>query len=86
MPLADNSQQPDGTWARAGALITVVSKESALLGLPLVEEEVAVEGNHSTMTKFSSRNNASYAMALGSLLRFEKEAKAVVERHFCSGT
>ena len=86
MPQADSAQDPDGSWARTGALITVVSKELALLGLPLVEEEVAVDGNHSTMTKFSSRNNAGYAMALGSLLRFEEEAKAVVERHFYSGT
>ena len=85
MPLADSAQQPDGTWARAGPRITVVSRESALLGLPLVEEEVAVDGNHSTMTKFSSRNNVGYAMALGSLHRFQEEAKVVVERHFCSG-
>ena len=86
MSQANSDQQPDGTWARSGALITVVSKESALLGLPLVEEDVAVEGNHSTMVKFSSRNNAGYAKALGSLHIFEKQAKSVVERHFSSGT
>ena len=87
MPLADGSQQPNGTWARVGEYITVVSKETALLGLPqAVEEEVAVEGNHSTMVKFSSRNDADYIKALGSLHRFEKEAKAAVEMHFCSGT
>ena len=50
-----------------------------------MEEEVAAEGNHSTMVKFSSRNNAIYTKALGSLHRFEKEAKAVVERRFYSG-
>ena len=87
MPLADSAQQSNGTWARTGGYITVVSKETALLGLPqAVEEEVAVEGNHSTMVKFSSRNDAGYTKALGSLHRFEKEAKAVVEMHFCSGT
>ena len=85
MTLADGSQQPDGTWARTGRHITVVSKESALLGLPYVEEEVAVEGNHSTMVKFSSQNNADYMKVLGSLHRFEKEATAVAEPHFCSG-
>ena len=85
MPLADSTQQRDGTWARAGEYTTIVSKYSALLGLPLVEEEVAVEGNHSTMVKFSSRSNAGYAKALGTLHRFEKEAKSVVERNFRSG-
>ena len=49
-----------------------------------MEEGVAVEGNHSTMVKFSSRN-ADYTKALGYLHRFEAEAKAVVESHFCSG-
>ena len=85
MPLADGAQKPDGTWDRTGEYVTVVSKDSALLGLPQVEEEVAVEGNHSTMVKFSSRN-ADYTKTLDSLNRFEKEAKAVVERRFCSGT
>ena len=85
MSQADGAQQPDGTWARSGAYITVVSKDSALLGLPQVEEEVAVEGNHSTMVKFSSRD-ADYTKTLDSLNRFEKEAKAVVERRFRSGT
>ena len=86
-PLANRAQQPDGTWARAGENITVVSQDSALLELPSnVEERMAVEGNHSTMVKFSTRNNANYTKALGFLHRFEKEAKAVVERQFCSGT
>ena len=85
MLLADGVQQPDGTWARTGENISVVSKDSALLGLPHVEEEVAVEGNHSTMVKFSSLNNADYMKVLSSLRRFEKEAKAVVESHSCSG-
>ena len=85
MPLANGSQQSDGTWARTGGHITVVSKESAHLGLPRVEEVVAVEGNHSTMVKFSSRNNAGYMKALDLLHRFEEEAKAAVGRHFCSG-
>ena len=67
--------------------MTVVCRDSALLGLPqTVEEGIAVESNHSTMVKFSSRNNAGYIKALGSLLRFEKEAKAGGERHLCSGT
>ena len=79
-------QQPNGTWARTGEYITLVSKESALLGLPqTMEEKVAAGGNHSTMVKFSSRNNPDYTKALDSLYRFEKEAKAVVERRFCSG-
>ena len=87
MTLADGAQRPDGTWARTGGYITVVSKDSSLLGLPQATEEgVAVEGNHSTMVKFSSRNNADYTQALGSLHRFEKEAKAAVERQFRSGT
>ena len=87
MSLADDDQQPNGTWARTGEYITVVSKESALLELPpAVEERMAVEGNHSTMVKFSNRNDGGYIKALGSLRRFEKDAKAVVERHFCSGT
>ena len=85
MPLADVVQQPDGTWARTGEHITVVSKDSALLGLPQVEERVAVEGNHSTMVKFGIRN-VDYTKALGFLHRFENEAKAVIEKRFCSGT
>ena len=44
------------------------------------------EGNHSTMVKFSSRGNVDYTKALDSLYRFEKEARAVVERQFRSGT
>ena len=41
-PLADSAQQPDRTWARTGEYITLVSKDSALLGLPqAVEERVA---------------------------------------------
>ena len=58
------------------------------MGLPrAVEERVAAGGDHSTMVKFSSRNNPGYTKALDSLYRFEEEAKAVVEpkRHFCSG-
>ena len=87
MPLADGVQKPDGAWARTGGYITVVSGDSAFLGLPqAIEEEVAAEGNHSTMVKFSNRNNASYIKALDSLHRFKKEAKAIVEMHFCSGT
>ena len=85
MTLANGAQQHDGTWARTGEYITVVNRDSALLGLPQVEERVAVEGNHSTMVKFSSRN-ADYTKALGSLHKFEREAKADVERRFCSGT
>ena len=84
----DCAQQPDGTWARTGEYITLVSKDSALLGLPqAVEERVAAGGNHSTMVKFSSRSNPGYTKALDSLYRFEKEAKAVVEKHFefCAG-
>ena len=50
-----------------------------------MEERVAARGDHSTMVKFSSRNNPNYSKALGSLHRLVKEAKAVVERHFCSG-
>ena len=50
-----------------------------------MEEEVAVEGDHSTMVKFSSKNNVDYMKVLGTLHRFENEAKAVVERQFCSG-
>ena len=85
MTLANGAQQHDGTWARTGEYITVVNRDSALLGLPQVEERVAVEGNHSTMVKFSSRN-ANYTNVLGSLHRFEKEAKVVVEGHFGPGT
>ena len=50
-----------------------------------MEERVAAGGNHSTMVKFSTRNNPDYTKALDSLHRFEEEAKAVVERKFCSG-
>ena len=50
-----------------------------------MEERVAAGGNHSTMVKFNSRNNPDYIKALDSLHRLEKEAKAVVERHFCPG-
>ena len=50
-----------------------------------MEERVSAGGNHSTMVKFSSRSNPDYCKALGSLSKFEKEAKAVVKRHFCSG-
>ena len=86
MTLTDDAQQPYGAWARTGEYITIVGKDSALLGLrQAVEEGVAAEGNHSTMVKFSSRNNASYTKALASLREFEKEARAVVERHFRSG-
>ena len=71
--------KPNGIWARTGEYLTVVSKDSALLGLPhAMEEGVAVEGDHSTMVKFSSQNHADYTKALGSLHKFEKEAKAVV--------
>ena len=57
------------------------------MGLPqAVEEEVAAEGNHSTMVKFSSRSSANYIKALGSLRKFEKEAKAAVEGQSRSGT
>ena len=85
-PSADGVQQPDRTWARTGEYITLVSKDSALLGLPQsVEERVAAEGDHSSMVKFRSRNNPSYSEALDSLYRLEKEARAVVERHFYSG-
>ena len=83
---ADCAQQSDGTWARTGGYVTLVSKDSALLGLPqAVEERVAAGGDHSTMVKFSSRSNPGYTKALDSLHRFEKEARAVVERHFCTG-
>ena len=86
-PLANDSQQSDGTWARTGEHITVVGKDLGLLGLPhAAEEEMAAEGNHSTMVKFSSRNSTGYTKALRSLHCFEKEAKAVVERQFRSGT
>ena len=85
-PSADGAQQPDGTWARTGEYISLVSNDSAVLRLPRdVEETVAAEGNHSTMVKFSSRGNPDYVKALGSLYRFEKEAKAVVEGGFRSG-
>ena len=85
-PLTDGAQQPDKTWARTGEHITLVSKDSALLGLQqAVEEIVAVEADHSMMVKFNSRNNPGYIKALDSLYRFEKEPKAVMERHFCSG-
>ena len=85
-PLADSAQQPDRTWARTGEYITLVSKDSALLELPqAVEERVAAGGDHSTMVKFNSRNNPDYTKALDSLYRFEKDAKAVVEKHFYSG-
>ena len=78
-------QQPDGTWARTGEYITLVSKDSAILGLPqAVEERVAAGGNHSTMVKFSSRTNPDYIKALDSLYRLGEEAKAFVERHFYS--
>ena len=50
-----------------------------------MEERVAAGGDHSTMVKFSSRNNPNYSKALDSLYRLEKEAKTVVERRFCSG-
>ena len=50
-----------------------------------MEERVAAGGDHSTMVKFSSRSNSDYTKALDSLKRFEKEAKAFVVRHFCSG-
>ena len=50
-----------------------------------MEERVAAEGDHSTMVKFSSRNNPDYTKALDALYRFEKEAKAAVERNFCTG-
>ena len=85
MSQADGAQQLDGTWARTGEYITVVSKDSALLGLPKVEQVIAIEGNHSTMVKFCSRS-AGYTKALGCLQRFEKEARDVVKGQFCSGT
>ena len=50
-----------------------------------MEKRVAAGGDHSTMVKFSSRNNPDYTKALDSLYRFEKDAKAVVEKHFYSG-
>ena len=85
-PSADSAQQSDRTWARTGEYITLVSRDSALLGLSqTVEERVAAGGDHSTMVKFSSRGNPDYAKALDALHRFEKEARTVVERHFCSG-
>ena len=84
-PSADSAQQSDRTWARTGEYITLVSRDSALLGLSqTVEERVAAGGDHSTMVKFSSQGNPDYAKALDSLHRFEKEARTVVERHFCS--
>ena len=87
MCLADGVQQPDGSWARTGEYITVVGKDSAVLGLlQAVEERMKSEGNHSTMVKFNSRDNADYAKALNSLYRFEKDAQSVVERQFRSST
>ena len=87
MCLADGVQQTDGSWARTGEYITVVGKDSAVLGLPqVVEERMEAEGNHSTMVKFNSRNNADYVKALNSLYRFEKEAQSVVKRQFRSST
>ena len=84
--LADCEQQPDGTWARTGEYITVVSKDSALLGFSqAVEERVEVEGDHASMVKFSSWSSLDYAKTLDSLHRFEREAKAVLEKRFCSG-
>ena len=50
-----------------------------------MEERVAAGGDHSTMVKFSSRNNPDYTKALDSLYRLEKKAEAVVKRHFRSG-
>ena len=47
---------------------------------------MATEGNHSTMVKFGDRSSADYTKALDFLHRFEKEAKAVVEKQFRSGT
>ena len=44
------------------------------------------EANHSKMVKFSNRGTGDYTKALDSLYRFEKEAGAVVERQFRSGT
>ena len=46
---------------------------------------MAAGGNHSTMVKFSSRNNPDYTKALYVLYKFEKEAKTFVESNFCSG-
>ena len=85
-PSADGAQQPDRTWARTGEYITLVSKDSALLGQPqAVEERVAAGGDHSTIVKFSNRNNPDYTKALDSLYKLEREAKDFVERRFCSG-
>ena len=42
------------------------------------------EGNRSMTVKFSSWSNAEYTKALDSLYRFEREAKAFVERQFRS--
>ena len=87
MYLADGVQQPDGSWARTGEYITVVGKDSAVLGLlQAVEERMKSEGNHYTMVKFNGRSNVEYAKALNSLYRFEKKAKSVVKRQFRSST
>ena len=50
-----------------------------------MEERVAAGGDHSTMVKFSNRNNPDYTKALDSLYKLEKEAKDFVERRFCFG-
>jgi hypothetical protein len=51
-----------------------------------VEEKITVEGDHSTMVKFGSKNNPAYESALERLHRFEEDAKAVVEKRFRSCT
>ncbi|RVD86428.1 uncharacterized protein DFL_004704 [Arthrobotrys flagrans] len=58
----------EGEFARCGEYTIVVSKDSAVLGLGEdLEEDYDTDGDHSTIVKFTSRNNRTYTTVTDTL-------------------
>jgi len=78
--------RPDGSWARSGEMIRLVTQESATFALPTeaMHQQIAIDADHSKMVKFTSRYDQSYKIVEGRLSECVKDAPNIIEARLAS--
>lgn len=74
-------------WERSGPPSIAVDVNSAVLQLPdSIETKIPLAADHSTIVKFSSKEDTGYRIAVDRLKKFEKAAVETVSARFHQGT
>jgi superoxide dismutase len=69
----------DGSWARSGTMVRIVTEESATWALPTETRYNPIEADHSDMVKFTDHHDRHYKTVLDRLHECVRKAPSIME-------